>query len=103
MIRAFRGCIRKAKALLKKAYRIFLKLFYVLNQSRLSRISSMNADEAAAILQQYSPTPEGTAIRENRLETPFLYDLQIIVPAYNVEKYLRQCLESILGQKTKYR
>ena len=103
MIRAFRGCIRKAKALLQKAYRIFLKLFYVLNQSRLSRISSMNADEAAAILQQYSPKPEGTGIRENRLESPFLYDLQIIVPAYNVEKYLRQCLESILGQKTKYR
>lgn len=103
MIRAFPECLRKVKALLKKAYRLFLKLFYVLNQSRLSRISSMNADEAAAILQQYSPKPEGTAIRENRLEIPFLYDLQIIVPAYNVEKYLRQCLESILGQKTKYR
>lgn len=63
----------------------------------------MNANEAAAILQHYSPKPEGTSIRENQLQCPFLYDLQIIVPAYNVEKYLRQCLESILGQKTKYR
>lgn len=103
MIRAFPECLRKVKAMFKKVYRVFLKLFYVLNQSRLSRISSMTADEAAAILQQYSPKPEGTAIRENRLEIPFLYDLQIIVPAYNVEKYLRQCLESILGQKSKYR
>ena len=89
--------------MLKKVYRLFLKLFYVLNQSRLSNVSTLNVCEAERILQNYSPKPEGTSIRENRLEIPFLYDLQIIVPAYNVEKYLRQCLESILGQKTKYR
>lgn len=31
------------------------------------------------------------------------YDLQIIVPCYNVEKYIRQCLDSILVQRTSYR
>lgn len=30
-------------------------------------------------------------------------DLSIIVPVYNVEKYLNQCLESLLNQKTKYK
>ena len=30
------------------------------------------------------------------------YDLHIIVPAYNVEKYIDECLKSILQQKTKY-
>ncbi|MCQ2440526.1 MAG: glycosyltransferase [Clostridia bacterium] len=30
------------------------------------------------------------------------YDLDIIVPVYNVEKYLDDCLSSILNQKTKY-
>ncbi len=103
MIRAFRECARNVKAMLKKVYRLFLKLFYVLNQSRLSNVSTLNVCEAERILQNYSPKPEGTSIRENKLQCPFLYELQIIVPAYNVEKYLRQCLESILGQKTKYR
>ena len=31
------------------------------------------------------------------------YDLDIIIPVYKVEKYLRQCLDSILSQKTKYK
>lgn len=30
------------------------------------------------------------------------YDLQIIVPVYNVENYLKECLDSIISQKTKY-
>lgn len=30
------------------------------------------------------------------------YDLTIIVPCYNVEKYICNCLKSILNQKTKY-
>jgi len=30
------------------------------------------------------------------------YDLMIIVPVYNVENYLRECLDSILSQKTRY-
>lgn len=30
------------------------------------------------------------------------YDLSIIIPIYNVENYLKKCLESIFNQKTKY-
>lgn len=30
------------------------------------------------------------------------YDLQIIMPVYNGEKYVKECIESILSQKTKY-
>lgn len=29
-------------------------------------------------------------------------DLMIVVPVYNVEKYLRKCIESILNQKTQF-
>lgn len=31
-----------------------------------------------------------------------MVDLSIIIPAYNVEKYIRNCLQSVLKQKTKY-
>lgn len=31
------------------------------------------------------------------------YDLQIIVPIYNAEKYLRDCIDSLVSQKTKYK
>lgn len=29
-------------------------------------------------------------------------DVSIIIPVYNVEKYIEQCLESVINQKTKY-
>ncbi len=29
-------------------------------------------------------------------------DVSIIIPAYNVEKYIEQCLKTVIGQKTKY-
>jgi len=29
-------------------------------------------------------------------------DVSIIIPAYNVEEYIEQCLESVINQKTKY-
>lgn len=29
-------------------------------------------------------------------------DVSIIIPAYNVEKYIEQCLETVINQKTKY-
>lgn len=30
------------------------------------------------------------------------YDLMVIVPVYNTEKYLEECIESLINQKTKY-
>lgn len=29
-----------------------------------------------------------------------MYDISVVIPAYNAEKYLRPCLDSIFGQKT---
>lgn len=31
------------------------------------------------------------------------YNIQIVIPVYNSKKYLRQCLNSVLNQKTKYK
>lgn len=35
-------------------------------------------------------------------ETDETIDLSIVMPAYNVEKYVKECIDSILNQKTKY-
>lgn len=62
--------------------------------------SHMTLGEAQVILSGYSPDPGTTCISNNKLDPQF--DLQIIVPAYNAEKFVAQCLESAINQETKY-
>lgn len=52
-------------------------------------------------MDQYSHKPQGSCLRENDI-LKSQYDLQIIVPAYNTEGYLQQCMDSILEQATAY-
>lgn len=52
-------------------------------------------------MTKHSPDPNGTSVARNKLLEAEC-DLQIVVPAYNVEKYLEACMDSILSQKTKY-
>ena len=52
----------------------------------------------------HSQSPDlGQSCIENTVFLPFDYDLEVIVPCYNVEKYVEECIDSILTQKTKYR
>lgn len=37
-----------------------------------------------------------------RVERNIKYDLSLIVPVYNTEKYLEKCIESLINQKTRY-
>jgi glycosyltransferase involved in cell wall biosynthesis len=60
----------------------------------------MTESAAMKILADYTPNPFTTCVANNTLESQ--YDLQIIVPAYNVEKFVAQCLESALHQKTRH-
>lgn len=63
-----------------------------------------DTDEAAAahMLRSFSPDPNsGCIIPHRSLKAD--YDLEIIIPCYNVEKYLQKCLDSVLGQKSDYR
>ncbi len=45
----------------------------------------------------------GSSICENDLSHKEDYDLEIIIPAYNVENYIDQCLQSVLDQQSKYK
>jgi glycosyltransferase involved in cell wall biosynthesis len=65
------------------------------------RKSALDSASARETLLRFSPPPTGTAAADNRLLEPEC-DLQIVIPAYNVEAYLAQCMDSVLSQKTKY-
>lgn len=51
-------------------------------------------------LNEISPDSNGSSYGKNHLSVK--YDLQIIVPAYNCETTITDCLNSILKQKTQY-
>lgn len=66
-----------------------------------SRKSGITPDAARERLQQVCPAPSGTMQGDNTLLPPSV-DLQIVIPAYNAEAYLEECMESVLSQKTEY-
>lgn len=58
-------------------------------------------------LEKKSPIPKGFCYKKDNLgcnikELNNHIDLSIIIPCYNVEKYVKSCIESILNQKTTY-
>ncbi len=65
---------------------------------------TMTEGEALALLSAHSPDPKGSAYCPDPLPKGSAdVDLDIIVPVYNVEAYLRDCVNSILEQQTRYR
>lgn len=63
--------------------------------------STMEKEKAKELLQKYSPKPTGTCRTQNKVDLE--YDLQIIIPVYNAEKFILQCVNSVLNQKTQYK
>lgn len=41
-------------------------------------------------------------ISKLRICEEYQYDLSVLVPAYNAERYIKECIDSIINQKTKY-
>lgn len=58
-------------------------------------------DNARGSINKIYPKPHMKAdCSNNKIDENI--DLSIVVPAYNVEKYIAKCIDSILNQKTKY-
>ena len=53
-------------------------------------------------LKKYNPDIGGTSIHEYSIK-PNQINVSVIVPAYNVQKYIGECLQSLLAQKTSYK
>lgn len=86
---------------LKQTIKAFLRGASSLSSPLFSHKSTMTEEDARRILLACTPCPSGTARTENTLLAP-VCDLQIIIPAYNVETYLEACMDSLLAQETKY-
>lgn len=61
-----------------------------------------NETEAIEDLLQEAPPPSSTATTQNNIEEE-KYDLTIIIPAYNAEKWIRKCVDSVINQETDYK
>lgn len=70
-----------------------------------AHVEIRSEEEYLAMLNNYSKCPGGTVIRHDVVDasTHHQYDLQVVIPVYKVEKYLRECVDSVIMQSTKYR
>ena len=60
-------------------------------------------EEARALLEGVSRDIGGSCLCARRVKGDVRKgELDIIIPAYNAEKYLRECMDSVLGQETRY-
>ena len=84
---------QRIKAILRGAASAAAPLF--------SKKSALTPEKAREVLLSCAPCPTGTC-RTHNLISPPRCDLQIIIPAYNVEAYLTECMDSVLSQKTRY-
>ena len=83
------------------------KLYYALtppraiNRAKCNLVSEREYQEAVDTLQKFH-SDEGSSCIFDKIKIDPVYDLDVIVPVYNVEKYVKDCVDSILSQKTKY-
>lgn len=61
---------------------------------------SYDIKKSIELLEKKNPNVRNSACEEKELGDS--YDLDIIIPAYNVEKHIADCLYSVLHQKTNY-
>lgn len=91
---------RKIKILGWKLVRTFVRKFPGLFKGEKV---SMSVSDANNFLIQLYPDVASTCRCNNSVDNNFQYDLHIIISAYNVEKYINKCIDSILEQHTQYR
>ena len=82
-------------------YEIKKLLYSSINFFSIQKSKKVTYDSnAISYLQTQYPLKETSFIANNRINAN--YDLLVVVPVYNVEKYVKRCIDSIIGQKTKY-
>lgn len=85
-------------------YYFLVWIRYQLGKVRRKTTSSINEKEAFERINEIYNVPNraGEEYKQSK-DIKICYDLSIVIPAYNVEKYIEECLDSILTQNTKYK
>ena len=90
-------------------FKIIVKLrlnkivFFCLSPFTKNTSKLPTSQEATSLLDKISRNPDNSCICNNVIDKYPEYDLQIIIPAYNVEEYIEECLLSVFNQDTKYK
>lgn len=74
------------------------RVLYRFSRSEVIEFDGKTAESARALLEEHSPNPRTSCICQNRVEPQV--DIHIIIPAYNVENYIEECIDSILRIST---
>lgn len=77
------------------------RIKYCVLRNFVKHIISMDIGAARDRLESLRSQPAQMVLSKEKKET-FAVDLSIIVPVYNVEKYVDDCIQSLVEQKTKY-
>lgn len=85
-----------------KWFKIKIKQLYanIIINIMHKRTECFRKEEAEEILAGQCSNKKVEIHRKNELNP--IYDLMIIVPAYNVERYIEKCIDSLLNQRTNY-
>ena len=100
-MKAYKGILCKV---LKKfrLNHLFYRMLSAIYSSE--RVELPSYEESERLLSIVCPDNGKSCVTaKNSITTPWQYDLQIIIPAYNVEPYIKKCLDSVFCQQTNYR
>lgn len=77
------------------------KMLYIIGDILENRAKKENINSSAlAYLQTQHPMKKVSFVADNSIIVNC--DLLVVVPVYNVEKYIKKCINSIVHQETKY-
>lgn len=83
---------------LEKIVYVFIKPFVKNSQIEISSLGY-----AEKILNCICKDKGRTCLMKHTISQSPEYDLQIIIPVYNVENYIEECIDSVIRQQTKYK
>lgn len=69
--------------------------------SRGESLVPMSAEKSEEILSKNYADVKSSALCDNKIISQDI-DLQVIIPVYKAEPFLRKCIDSVLNQKTQY-
>ena len=81
-----------------------MKVMPIMPPPAHEKLHTQNIEKALDLLHSISPDNGGSSHSETATECRdgVEYDLDIIIPVYNVKQYVEQCVDSVLAQKTRF-